>query len=267
MAHKDISNRFRIGFKNMKDCEPMLSIRKWYIINDKPRPGHPGMELTLKQFQFLSQLKESLEDCAIRGTNAQCWLGGNKQVTVQGGNITLWRLPYVLGPVMALSHSLKLPTELWREIWEHEQWALSELSALNSGKEHKDQQSKQQYQQPQLHQPTAQQQLPDQPQQLDHPQSTHQQPPHLEMLQQQQKQQPSPRPDWRNAWWLGFYPTDPEELPAWAASLTPAQLIACPDRHPGPWDEFWDAWQAAQVELQKRLAPSKKPADKSTHAM
>ena len=238
MNTKQIAHDFRISFKLTADHGPVVCIRKWYRVDEESRPGLPGMELSKDQFEYLAQMKDKLEDYAIRGTRAQCMLGGNRQVMVQDGDITLWHYPFVLGPVVALRHSLRLPTQLWRDLWQNERWILDEFSALNNAEQD---------------QGTA-------------------------MINTEQDQETStinadqdqgmastptpaevPDPDTVRSWWLGAYPVDPEELPAWVANLTQEQLMACPDRQPAPWDDFWDAWQAVQTESRKRLAAADQP--------
>lgn len=220
MTFKDIYVNYRLSIKHRVGSQQILSIRKWYRAGEELRPGFPGMELSHEQFQHLTWLKDRLEDMAGRGIDAQCLLGGNRQVVVKNGSITLWRLPTVLGPVVALRHALTLPPQLWRELWQHREWALAELSSLQDA-------------------------TPD----------TSPQP------------APTPTTTWADtdSWWLGNYPDDPEELKEWAAGLTHDQLMACPDRQPAPWDDFWGAWQAVLTEIHKRAALPQ-PATTSTES-
>ena len=128
MTHMQLSENYRLCIKRRIGSQPILSIRKWYRAEEELRPGFPGIELSHQQVQHLSWLKNRLEESAAGGKDAQCLLGGNRQVVVKNGSITLWRLPTILGPLDAFRHALPLPPQLWRELWQHEKWALEELS-------------------------------------------------------------------------------------------------------------------------------------------
>ena len=221
MEIMDLSGDYHLSINRTMGFEPQLSIRKWYRVGEELRPGLPGIELSHNQFKHLSHLKDRLEDMSIRGTNGQCLLGGNRQVVVQGGDITLWRLPTVLGPIVALRHSLTMPMQLWIDVWRHKQWALAELARVE---------------------PDSLAEEAEPPAQPTQDSAAH-------------------SIDYSNSWWLGGYPADPEELQDWAAGLTFDQLMNNPDRQPAPWDDFWGAWQAVQDEIQKRLQAAPQPPD------
>ena len=261
MSTKHIAHDFRISFKITAGRGLVVSIRKCYHIDKECRPGLPGMELTQDEFEYLARMKDQLEEYVTQGTRAQCILGGNRQVVVHNGHITLWHFPFVLGPIDALRDSLRLSRQMRNDLWRNEQWILDEFYTLsNTGQDQVSAPTN--AEQDQVSAPINTEQDQGSAQinaELDKGTAMDNADQYLETASTPTPPTEAPDPDTARPWWLGAYPVNTEELPAWAATLTQEQLMACPDRQPAPWDDFWDAWQAVQAESRKRLTAAEQP--------
>uniref|UniRef100_A0A1I8GHC3 PC4 domain-containing protein n=1 Tax=Macrostomum lignano TaxID=282301 RepID=A0A1I8GHC3_9PLAT len=125
-ADMDLCDGYKIQVQDYEGHR-FLAIRRFYPAEGGLKPGIPGFNLNLYQWEKLKQLKRHLVHSAVHRHNVTVKLGFDKLVVVSGGKIWLKRLPEDCTEDFLRRNSVLLTPALWLELWKKTSWIEDEL--------------------------------------------------------------------------------------------------------------------------------------------
>lgn len=126
----DICEGYKIQVQEYEGLK-FIAIRKFYRHGSMAslKPGVPGFNLNVKQWEQLKQLKRSLVTAALSDKTKVVRLGFDKFIEVKGGIIWLKRLPEDYCEEFLKRNTVALTPMLWKKLWQSAAWIDSQLTA------------------------------------------------------------------------------------------------------------------------------------------